>query len=144
MRRRRVLVVAAAATALLSTGCAQAAAGRAHPVLRHESAETSGVWGRAIAVPGLAALNTGREADVSSVSCAAPGSCAAVGSFTDGGGHQQGFVVSERNGVWGHAAEVRGLGALSTGGNAKVTSVSCASRGFCAAVGSYTDGGGLV
>lgn len=29
--------------------------------------------------------------------CASPGNCAAGGSNTDGHGHQQGFVVSEKN-----------------------------------------------
>ena len=29
-----------------------------------------------------------------------PGSCAAVGFYTDGSGHQQGFVVSRSNGRW--------------------------------------------
>jgi hypothetical protein len=38
MRRRWVPVFAAGAAALLGTGCAQTAADRAHPVLRHESA----------------------------------------------------------------------------------------------------------
>jgi hypothetical protein len=35
---------------------------------------------------------------------------AAVGFYTDGGGHQQGFVVSEKNGRWRRAVEVPGLG----------------------------------
>ncbi|HEX9553820.1 MAG TPA: hypothetical protein VF983_11500 [Streptosporangiaceae bacterium] len=101
----------------------------------------AGLWGRAIEVPGLGALNKGRNADVNSVSCAAPGSCAAVGGYTDGGGHRQGFVVSEVNGVWGRAVEVPGLGFLNMGGHAGVNSVSCGSAGSCAAVGDYADGG---
>ena len=35
--------------------------------------ETGGVWGNAIEVPGTAALNTGRVAQVVSVSCSSPG-----------------------------------------------------------------------
>jgi hypothetical protein len=141
MRRRRVLAAGAAAALLLGTGCAQAAAGSADPVLRYELAGAAGVWGRAIAVPGLAALNKGREAAVSSVSCPSPGSCAAVGFYTDGGGHRRGFVVSERNGRWRQAAGVPGLGALNMGGNPEVSSVSCGSPGFCAAVGTYRSHG---
>jgi len=102
----------------------------------------AGLWGRAIAVPGLAALNKGGNAEVRSVSCAAPGNCAAVGFYSDGGGHRQGFVVSERNGRWRQAVEVPGLGVLNKGRNADVNSVSCAAPGSCAAVGGYTDGGG--
>jgi hypothetical protein len=126
MRRRQVLVFVAGAAALLATGCAQAAAVRAPDS-----------WGRAITVPGLGALNKGRNADVSSVSCPSPGSCAAGGVYTDGGRHQQGFVVRERNGRWHRAVEVPGLGALNKGGNAQVSSVSCASPGNCAAGGYY-------
>src|SRR5216683_1348730 len=100
--------------------------------------ETNGRWGRAVEVPGLGFLNRGGNAEVSSVSCAGSGSCAAVGFYTDGGGHQQGFVVSEQNGVWGRAVEVPGLGLLNKGGNARVSSVSCASPGNCAAGGDYT------
>jgi len=125
MRRRGVVVIVAGA-AVLGTGCAQAAAARA-----------AGSWGRAITMPGLGALNKGGNADVSSVSCASPGNCSAGGYYTDGGGHQQGFVVSEQNGRWGRAIEVPGLGALNKGRNAQVLSVSCASPGNCAAGGYY-------
>ena len=196
MRRRQVLVFVAVAAALLGTGCAQAAADRAHRVLRHESAGAAGSWGRAIAVPGLAALNKGREAAVLSVSCpsagncgaggyyhnrgrrgfvdsesngrwrqaievpglaalskggpgqvievscASAGSCAAGGFYRYGSGHHQGFVVSKSNGRWRQAIEVPGLAALNKGGDAEVISVSCASPGSCGAVGFYTDGSG--
>jgi hypothetical protein len=83
-------------------------------------------------------VNKGGNAAVSSVSCASRGYCAAVGFYTDSGGHQQGFVAIERSGVWGLAVQVPGLGALNKGGNAHVSSVSCASRGNCAAGGYYT------
>src|SRR6266851_4926350 len=144
MRRLRVLVFAAGAAALLGAGCAQAAPTTTTPMPSATPVSTpaaavraAGLWGRAIEVPGLGALNKGRNADVNSVSCAAPGSCAAVGGYTDGGGHRQGFVVSEVNGVWGRAVEVPGLGALNKGGAAYVSSVSCASPGNCAAGGDY-------
>src|SRR5216683_1250180 len=148
MRRLRVLVFAAGAAALLGAGCAQAAPTTTTPMPSATPVSTpaaavraAGLWGRAIEVPGLGALNKGRNADVNSVSCAAPGSCAAVGGYTDGGGHRQGFVVSEVNGVWGRAVEVPGLGFLNMGGHAGVNSVSCGSAGSCAAVGDYADGG---
>ncbi|HEX9518287.1 MAG TPA: hypothetical protein VF940_19145, partial [Streptosporangiaceae bacterium] len=100
-----------------------------------------GSWGRAITVPGLGALNKGRNAGVLSVSCPSPGNCAAVGDYRDGGRHQQGFVVSERNERWHLAIEAPGLGALNKGGDARVSSVSCASPGYCAAVGYYRNHG---
>ena len=97
--------------------------------------ERNGRWGKAIEVPGLAALNTGGYAEVVSVSCGSAGSCAAGGYYTDRHRSQQGFVAVERNGRWGKAIEVPGLAALNTGGPAGVTSVSCASAGNCAAGG---------
>jgi hypothetical protein len=73
--------------------------------------ERGGRWGRAIEVPGLGALNKGGHAGVSQVSCASPGNCAAAGDY-EAGGQPRGFVADERNGRWGRAIEVPGLGAL--------------------------------
>ncbi|MDR2985971.1 MAG: hypothetical protein LBV34_14135, partial [Nocardiopsaceae bacterium] len=105
--------------------------------------ERHGRWGRAIAVPGLAALNRGaggvEGAYVDSVSCGSVGNCSAGGFYFDQHRHPQGFVVSERNGRWGQAIEVPGLGALNQGGRAFVNSVSCGSAGNCSAGGTYLD-----
>ena len=101
--------------------------------------ERHGRWRRAIEVPGLAALNKGGNAGVTSVSCASAGSCAAGGNYTEGDGNAQGFVA-EDNGVWGTAIEVPGLAALNTGGFVQVLSVSCGAAGSCAAGGDYTRG----
>ena len=93
MRRRQVLVAGAGAAVLLGTGFPQAAPATttARPSTTHAAtAAEAGTWGRAIAVPGLAALNKGRNA-VNSVSCASAGSCVAGGSY-DGRG-VQGFVT---------------------------------------------------
>ena len=102
--------------------------------------ETDGVWGQAEEVPGLAALNTTGHAEVTSVSCARPGDCSAVGHYRDSSFAVQGFVVSEADGVWGQAEAVPGLAALNTGGRAEMTSVSCARPGDCSAGGDYTVG----
>ncbi len=51
-------------------------------------------WGRAIEVPGLAALNKG-NAYVNSVSCGSAGNCAAGGYYVDRHHHSQVFVVSQ-------------------------------------------------
>src|SRR5579871_6905926 len=103
-------------------------------------AEKSGVWGKAVEVPGTAALNLGGDAAVQSVSCRSAGSCAAGGYYTDGSGNIQAFVVGGKNGVWGKAIEVPGTAALNLGGWAMVSSVSCASAGNCVAGGNYMDG----
>ena len=104
--------------------------------------ERNGRWNKAIEVPGLAALDKGGPATVFPVSCGPAGSCAAVGTYTDGSGHDQGFAVVERNGRWGKATELPGLAALNKGGSAFAESVSCAPAGRCAAGGFYTDGSG--
>ena len=108
------------------------------------ASERNGMWGKAIEVPGLGALTTQNaqvnNAQVNSVSCGSAGNCAAGGFYSDGSGHGQAFVASERNGAWGKAIEVPGSGALNMGGSAQVNSVSCASADNCAAGGSYTDG----
>ena len=98
--------------------------------------QVSGTWGTAKEVPGTATLNQGGGAAVSSLSCASAGNCSAGGSYTDGSGNAQAFVVSQVHGTWGTAKEVPGTAALSTGGNF-ITSVSCASAGNCSAGGNY-------
>ena len=104
--------------------------------------QVSGTWGRALEVPGLAGLNKGSNAQVSTVSCASPGNCSAGGYYTSG--HSAGgapmtaaFVVSQVHGTWGTAQAVPGLAALNTGKEAGVSSVSCASPGECSAGGSF-------
>jgi hypothetical protein len=105
--------------------------------------ERNGRWGTAMQVPGLAALTKGGgHPRVLSVSCAAAGSCAVGGAYTDGSHHRQGFVVTEDNGVWGTAIQVPGLAALNKGGSAQVGSVSCPPPGKCAAGGAYKDRSG--
>jgi hypothetical protein len=99
--------------------------------------QKNGWWDKAIEVPGLAALNTGGDAQLTSLSCGSAGNCAAGGSYTGNGGSPA-FVVSEKNGTWGKARQVPGVAALSgaTGGSS-VSSVSCASAGNCTAGGTY-------
>jgi len=100
--------------------------------------EVSGSWGKALEVPGLAALNTAGVAVVWSVSCPSAGNCAAGGYYrVYSGGVQtsRGFVVSQRNGTWGKARRV-------SGPSAWVESVSCPSAGNCGAGGFYLDSSG--
>jgi hypothetical protein len=102
--------------------------------------ENNGVWGTAIQLPGLAALNKNKIGGVGAVSCASPGSCAAAGLYLDGSDHFQAFVASQNSGVWGTAIGVPGLAALNKGGDADATSLSCAPAGPCAAGGYYYAG----
>jgi hypothetical protein len=101
--------------------------------------ENSGAWGKAIALPGVAALNKGGNAQVDDLSCPSVGNCAAGGDYADRARHHQGFVIIERNGTWGRAIPVPGLSALNKGGDTGFFSVSCPSPGHCAAGGYYSD-----
>ena len=104
--------------------------------------ETNGHWGTAIEVPGTAALNSGGNAWVNSVSCGAAGDCATAGYYIDGSGNSQAFVASETSGSWGTAIEVPGTATLNSTGDARANSVSCGAAGDCAAGGYYRDGSG--
>jgi hypothetical protein len=99
------------------------------------------VWGKAVFVPGLGALNRGGSAEADSVSCSSAANCAAVGSYKVRRRDVQGLVVAERHGRWGRAIRVPGLTALNKGGQAGVLSVSCPSAGNCAARGDYRASG---
>jgi|SRR5215472_3054900 len=103
--------------------------------------ETAGKWRSAVEVPGSEILNAGGGASADSVSCVSAGNCTALGSYTDGAGRGQVFVVSETDGTWGTAIKMPGVGGLNRFGTPIAhDSVSCASAGNCAAVGGYRDG----
>jgi hypothetical protein len=104
--------------------------------------EVNGTWHTAIQVPGLAALSTGLDAQVSAVSCGSAGKCSACGYYTRKSGAMQAFVVNEVNGTWHTAIEVPGPTTLNKDGNAWARSVSCASAGNCSAGGAYEDSSG--
>jgi hypothetical protein len=100
--------------------------------------EVNGAWKNAEEIPGSATLNVGGNAWATSVSCASAGNCSAGGEYGDTSGNVQAFVVSEVNGTWKTAEEAPGTATLNVGGNAWITSVSCASAGSCSAGGYYT------
>ena len=97
--------------------------------------ENNGTWGRAVEVPGLAAIGSGGLA--SAVSCASAGNCATAGVFLDAHGHQHAFVADQKNGTWQNAHAIPGLGKLNPGGTSNAFSLSCASPGNCGVAGSY-------
>jgi hypothetical protein len=147
--RRVVLVLPAVGVAGVGvlTGCSAVPshpAGAALPraALRGLAAPSAGGWGAAQQVPGTAALNRGGDALMQSMSCASAGNCSGGGSYTDGSGKEQAFVVSQVRGTWQQAEEVPGTAALNRGGGAEIYSVSCPSAGNCGAGGYYADSAG--
>jgi hypothetical protein len=99
-----------------------------------------GWWGAARQVPGMAVLNTGRQASISAVSCGAPGDCSAAGSYTGSRG-ERAFVVDEVHGVWHRAMTVGGIGAEATLASSVITALSCTTAADCTAVGTYVTRG---
>jgi hypothetical protein len=103
--------------------------------------ETGGTWGNAQELPGIAALNVDGKAYVNSISCAAPGTCAAGGSYTDAKGNLEAYVAAETGGTWGTAQEMEPSDTKNTDG--EINSVSCGAPGVCAAAGDYVNASGL-
>ena len=98
--------------------------------------QVDGVWQTFEDVPGLVVANTDNNAKIFSISCASAGNCSAGGKYkVDGVQYQQGFVVSQVDGVWQTFEDVRALAAIPSIVGAVVNSVSCASAGNCSAVG---------
>ncbi len=140
-----------AAAALAAGPAAPAAPARAavtastastsHAAVTAPAAAAGGTWGTAVEVPGTAALNTG-DAGSRAISCATPGNCSVGGYYQDASGHYQAFAASQVNGTWQPAIEVPGTAALNAGGDADLTSVSCATAGNCTSAGTYNDASG--
>ena len=114
--------------------------------------ESNGVWLRGIRAPlppkGVPNTEPNEFTNpMTSISCSAPGDCAAVGLYvTHGSGTFRGLLLRERAGTWKASALVLPAGAKAPGG-VFLTSVACASRGNCVAVGYYGNRGktrGLV
>jgi hypothetical protein len=113
--------------------------------------EVRGRWQPALEVPGLAALDTGGSgvvtfSELTSVSCASAGICAAGGQYQIGtvGSHNnyppiQPFLVTETKGTWGNAKEVPGIETVSpqSFANASTIFMTCPSAGNCTAAGYY-------
>lgn len=101
--------------------------------------EVDGSWAALSHLPGLEKLNKGGTDSLMTVSCGAPRSCTAGGTYATRSTSlvQQGFVDSEVRGKWRRAIPLPGLAGLNSGGDAQVTAVSCPTAGFCGAVGTY-------
>ncbi|HUN36684.1 MAG TPA: Ig-like domain-containing protein, partial [Trebonia sp.] len=120
-----------------------AATGTALPFVMDSS---RGTWDAPQEVPGFAGLSAsapGSGADVSmSVSCTSAGNCVAGGAYgvnsTDiVGRHEQPFLATEANGLWGQAQNVAGMATLNPSDSAAFSSVSCGGPGACTVMGSY-------
>lgn len=117
------------------------------PVEAFVVAEIGGRWQRAEELPGIRSLNSGDDAEVTTLACAAVGQCVAGGDYRDAAGRTQPFLADERGGAWGNAAPVANA---ASGGvpndptrGARVSDVACPAPGECVAVGWTTDDDGV-
>ncbi|HSN02085.1 MAG TPA: hypothetical protein VLS91_01240 [Acidimicrobiales bacterium] len=110
--------------------------------------EVNGTWRTAttITLPNDAGTSN-QYALLRSVTCAAPGTCSAVGTYFDAASpvaRTLGMTVAEVNGVWSAAQSVT----LPAGTNAtplvSLSNLACASAGNCAATGSYLDANNIT
>jgi hypothetical protein len=100
--------------------------------------EKRGSWQKPVAINGLAALNTGGEADIDDASCPAAGYCTIVGDYS--GAHLEtssGYVATEVDYRWGKATQVPGLAKLNVGGDAGDSTLACPTPRNCTIVGMY-------
>jgi len=108
--------------------------------------EVRGTWHRAHRVPGIDALDAHGNAEVAAISCAAAGSCAAVGGYARGFAGVLGskvFVAVESQGRWGVARALPGLAALRPR-LPYAAGISCGSPGNCAIAGAYISRSGNI
>jgi hypothetical protein len=137
-------------TSLSSVSCASAgdcsAVGSYTDSSRHLQGllltQTGGAWAAGIeaSLPANAGSNPGT--DLRSVSCASPGNCSAVGYYVDSSGHTQGLLFTQAGGTWAPGVEASLPANAGSNPATDLRSVSCASAGYCTAVGVYVDSSG--
>jgi len=105
------------------------------------SEESAGRWGTAIQVPGTAALNTGENAYINSLSCTRDDYCNIAGTYDSshsvGNYNQEVFVSTGYDGRWRTAIELPGIVKLNTAHLANLGADFCISQGNCVAAGTY-------
>jgi hypothetical protein len=65
------------------------------PISRTSCAQVNGRWQTPEEVPGLAALNKGNNAGITSVSCASADHCSAAGTYAQTSHIEQAFVITQ-------------------------------------------------
>jgi PASTA domain len=108
--------------------------------------ETAGTWGTGVepALPANAA--TAQQGVLTSVSCASPGNCSAVGSYGHDTSSSDGVLLTETAGSWatGVMATLPANADKTNQAELYLGAVSCPSAANCAAVGDYVDRRGEV
>lgn len=107
--------------------------------------ESGGRWQRATAIglPANATPGPGGDGYLSALECGRAGSCLAVGAYQTTRYGFQAFEVTESNGRWHGAAQVRLPSNAASEPDAGLGSISCESKSFCVAVGDYDTKSGV-
>jgi hypothetical protein len=132
-------VACPAAGACVAVGSYQSVAGEPVGLLE---AQTAGVWDKSTPASLPAGANASPDVNLPSVSCAAAGSCAAVGNYVDTGYEQQGLLINYRRGVWRQGVRVIPPPGAAANPQVTVNAVSCSGTGDCTAVGNYMSAAG--
>jgi hypothetical protein len=101
--------------------------------------ETGGSWqtGTAPQLPADAAANP--VVSLSSVSCASPEDCDAVGDYSGAAGELQGLLLTETSGSWGQGVAPALPADAGSPPFVTLSSVSCSAPSTCAVAGGYQD-----
>jgi len=103
---------------------------------------SNGTWSAAKApVPTKAVATRIFATALRAVTCRAPGSCTAVGAYTDNNANLQGLIETLSNGIW-NAKKAPLPARPSSLPAAGLMAVACPAAGACTAAGSYKDASG--
>ena len=99
--------------------------------------ESGGRWARARAPLLPRNADTSLGSGLQGVACPWPGSCVAVGSYTDKAHHLEPMAVTQVNGRWKRATELTIPADAAANPDTFLVGLACPRRGYCAATGSY-------
>ncbi len=108
------------------------------------AAQQAGRWGRARRITAPADGAADPAPFLAGLACRRPGSCQAVGSYTDRARQGEPLAVAESGGRWRRASRVGLPADAASGQEAGLDAVACPSAAACLATGSYTDRAGRV
>jgi hypothetical protein len=100
---------------------------------------SAGTWTTSDAVPADATLNT--FAQLQAVSCGAPASCLAVGTYDDTTGANQGLIETQSGDTW-NPSDLPAPADAAPAPEIELNGVTCPAVGSCLAVGTYADASG--
>jgi hypothetical protein len=78
------------------------------------------------------------DAYLTGVSCTSPGSCVAVGGYTNSSQNEEPMAVTRTGGHWRRAVAITAPSNADANPAAHFSAVSCPKAGYCVAVGAYT------